>query len=263
MKKRLWLPILYLLVLCGCAYSAPQDQDTNEDQNIINCAAVEGVVTETNVDDNTTCQIRLIKQQENEEAGCALIIEVDTGSAVLKKELDSNVIPLSHERILFLGDVDGDEIKEILIHHNTGGCGGFGSWQTWVLKVENNEIRTLFENFNEFDTGFESRFLDSYQLEVKNRLTGYSYLFELKESYKTYISNSQEIPSGSFSLDSFYGFEPKDVDDDGISEIHCKQYTHILDHADYTGTAHSVLKFNKETQAFEVVDAWYELNTEE
>lgn len=268
MKKRLWLPILYLLVLCGCAYSAPQNQDTSEEQNredqsIIHCATAEGLVTPKSVDDNAPCQIRLTKQQETKESGYSLVIEVDTGSAVLKKELDSNVIPLSHEHILFLGDVDGDEIKEILIHHDTGGCGGFGSYQTWVLKVENNEILTLFENYAEFDTGFESRFLDSNQLEVKNRITGYNRLFELKESYKTYISNSQEIPSGSFSLDSFYGFEPKDVDDDGISEIHCKQYTHILDHADYTGTAHSVLKFNKETQAFEVVDAWYELNTEE
>ena len=186
MKKRLWLPILYLLVLCGCAYSAPQNQDTSEEQNredqsIIHCATAEGLVTPKSVDDNAPCQIRLTKQQETKESGYSLVIEVDTGSAVLKKELDSNVIPLSHEHILFLWDVDGDEIKEILIHHDTGGCGGFGSYQTWVLKVENNEILTLFENYAEFDTGFESRFLDSTQLEVQNRITGYNRLFELKD----------------------------------------------------------------------------------
>lgn len=263
MKKRIWIPIFCFLVLCGCTYLTPQEKDKNEDQNVINCAAAEGLVTEKSVANNTPCQIRLIKRQENEETGCALVIEVDTESAVLKKELDSDVVPLSHESTLFLGDVDGDKIKEILIHHNTGGVGGFGLWQTWVLKVENNEIRTLFENFNDFDTGFESRFLDNDQLEVKNRFTDYTLVFDVKDSYKNHITNSQEKPDGNICLDPFYVFEPKDVDNDGICEIVCKQYTSILSHADYTGTAHSVLKLNADTQLFEVVDAWYEPNTEE
>lgn len=263
MKKRIWIPIFCFLVLCSCGYLTPQEKDKNEDQNVIHCASAEGMVTEKSVTNNTPCQIRLIKQQENEETSCSLVIEIDTESSVLKKELDSNVVPRAFESSLFLGDVDGDTIEEILIHHNTGGVGGFGLWQTWVLKIENDEILTLFESFNEFDTGFESRFLDNYQLEVKNRFIDYTLVFDVKDSHKKHITNSQEKPDGNIYLDSFYVFEPKDVDDDGICEIICKQYTSIFLHADYTGIAHSVLKFNTDAQSFKVVDAWYEPYVEE
>ncbi len=50
--------------------------------------------------------------------------------------------------------------------------------------------------------------------------------------------------------------------DNGISEIVCKQYTSILSHADYTGTACSILKFDPVTRSFQVIDAWYEPNIE-
>ena len=159
--------------------------------------------------------------------------------------------------------MDGDGIQEILIHNDTGGCGGFGLFTTYVLKVEENDIRILFENFSEFDTGFESRFLDGYQMEIKNKITGYTLVYDVKEQYGEYIDGSSKMPSGKIMLDPFYVFEPKDTDDDGISEILCKQYTSYIGHADYTGTACCVLKFNNQTQAFEVINAWYEPNTEE
>ena len=64
------------------------------------------------------------------------------------------------------------------------------------------------------------------------------------------------------NLYSLRGITCKDVDGDGISEIICKQYSYYSYHNDYAGTACSVLKFNNQTQAFEVIDAWYEPNTE-
>jgi hypothetical protein len=48
------------------------------------------------------------------------------------------------------------------------------------------------------------------------------------------------------------------VDHDGVCEIVCRQYTSYISHSDYTGIAHSVLKFNTQTQKFEVIDAWFE-----
>ena len=121
---------------------------------------------------------------------------------------------------------------------------------------------TTFENFNEFDTGFESRFLDGYKMEVKNKFTGYTLVFDVKDQYGSYIDANGGPPDGSIRLDPFYVFEPTDTDNDGNSEIFCKQYTSYPSHADYTGMACSVLKFNKQAQVFEVIDAWYEPNTE-
>ena len=276
-KKLLLIVLLTLFVLCGCVNQTPAETTSPKETQpqtyptetavettypeMLECATAEGFVTRESIDNNTPCHIRIAKQRGDHaltgDFSYVLYVEIDTGTAVLKKELESKVSPFP-EVSLFLGDVDGDGIQEIFIHDNTGGCGGFGLWRTWILKVEDNEIGILFQNYNEFDTGFESRFLDGYQLEVKNRLTGYCLVFDVKKGHRNYIDDCKELPDGNIDLDPFYVFEPEDTDDDGISEVVCKQYTSIISHVDYTGTACSVLKFNTETLAFEVVNAWYE-----
>ena len=273
--------MLILFLLCGCTANQLQPEVTESTKpqpetvqtsptepskestypDVQECASIEGLVT---ADSNTPCRIHLKKYRnaQTDYISYNLCIEVDTGRQVLKKVLESRVFPMPADS-LYLGDVDGDGVQEILVHDNTGGVGGFGLWRTWVLKVEGNDIRILFENFNEFDTGFESRFLNGYQMEVKNRLTDYTLVFDLNEGHKNYIAASKELPDGNITLDPFYVFEPQDADNDGISEILCKQYTSYHSHADYTGTACSVLKFNPQTQEFEVIDAWYEPYTSE
>ena len=240
-------------------YQGDTEEPVDKEQQL-DYAAIEGYLTPESVRSGTPWRIHLTKQRPDPNSYYNLSIVVDTGAKVLKEELEPEVVPLA-EGNLFLGDVDGDQVQEILVHDNTGGVGGFGIWQVWVLKVENNKIRTLFKTCQEFDTGFESRFLEGYQLEVTNRFTGYKQIFDATV-YKEYIDGSDELPDGSINVDPFYVFQPKDVDGDGISEIICKQYTNILDHADYTGTVSSVLKFNKKTQSFDVVNAWFEINTE-
>lgn len=280
MKRFIWIPIFCVLLLCGCAHPTSNEstettqtaiEDTNanptevpEEENIpdmVEDAAIEGFVV---AHDQAPWQIRTRKYRNDETdyIGYALHIEVDTCEKILKKVLVPAASPTPGGSRLFLGDIDGDGTQEILVHYDTGGCGGFGSYLSWVLKVENDEIRVLFFTWDEFDTGFESRFLEGYRLEVKNNITGYTLVYDVKDRYGEYLDASDKLPDGNFMVDSFCIFEPKDTDGDGISEILCKQYTSIRMHADYTGIACSVLKFNKETQVFEVIDAWYEPNTE-
>jgi len=282
--KCLWVILLTVIFLFGCAEQpqadptpTPETQTETETTSstelsdeekypaIMECAAAEGFVTPESITTNTPCQIRLTKHRHDKPTpsfGYGLFIEINTGKTTFQKELKSDItlIPSDH---LFLGDVDGDGIQEILVHSNTGGIGGYGLWYTWVLKVENDQIQTLFENFNEFDTGFDYRFLEGYQMEITNRITGYRLVFDVKEDHKKYLDHAKELPDDEMMIDPFYVFEPTDTDGDGVSEILCKQYTSIFGHADYTGNACSVLKFNVETQTFEVVDAWYEPHTDE
>lgn len=232
----------------------------NLQPEVLDYAAIEGYVTPGSVRSGTPCRIRLTKQRTDPNSYYNLCIEVVSASKVWRKELEAATNPLA-EGSLFSADIDGDQVQEILVHNDTGGHGGFGVYQVWVLKPENDDLRTLFYNDGEFDTGFESRFLEGYQLEVKNRFTGYKQIFDATV-YKEYIDGSDRLPKGNINLDPFYVFQPTDIDDDGISEIMCKQYTNILDHADYTGSACSVLKFNQKSQSFEVVKAWFEINTE-
>lgn len=277
--KILWIILLVLFLFWGCSKVSPnipkttgattpqtESEETSPTEKtypeMMEDASAEGFVTKESKDSNTPCQIRTRKYRKGtpNDGAFALYIEVDTGAQILKKELEPLVAPLPTGSKLFLGDIDGDGIQEILVHFNTGGCGGFGSYCSWVLKVENDGIRVLFEYSREFDAGFESRFLEGYQMQVKNNITGYTLVYDVKDKYGAYIDSSEKLPSGRFEIDSFYAFEPKDVDDDGISEILCKQYTSYIGHSDYTGTACSVLQFNSKTQAFEVIDAWYEPN---
>lgn len=226
---------------------------------VFECAEVEGYVTKESLDTNTPCKIFVRKYRNIENPYIYdLFIVVETENKVLEKQLESNVFQLPASG-LFLGDVDGDKVQEILIHHNTGGNGGYGLWQTWVLKVEDGAIHILFEDFDEFDTGFESQFLEDYRLKITNRFTGYELVFDVKDGHKKAYKSAKEPPTGyALLVDPFCHFEPEDVDQDGISEIVCSQYTSQFSHMDNTGTAHSILKFNTNTQKFEVIDAWYE-----
>lgn len=286
MKKYqfLWIVLLFVFLLWGCGKApanttatntAPTDTvpaDTTPTEstgvtlypNITECAVIEGILTEDDLLTDFPSQVVLSKQQESKDANWALVVEIYSRSVFLQTVLDGNVIPLCHENMMFLGDVDADGIQEILIHHNTGGCGGSGSYQTWVLKAQGNDFQILFEADSQtrFDTGFESRFLEGYQMEVKNKFTGYTLVYDVKDRYGAYIDQAETMPDGQIFLDTFSVFEPKDTNGDGISEILCKQYTSYVGRSDYTGTACSVLKFNTQTQAFEVIDAWYEPNTE-
>ena len=97
---------------------------------VFECAEVEGYVTKESLDTNTPCKIFVRKYRNVENPHIYdLFIVVETENKVLEKQLESNVFQLPASG-LFLGDVDGDKVQEILIHHNTGGNGGYGLWQT-------------------------------------------------------------------------------------------------------------------------------------
>lgn len=272
MKKHCLLGLVLLTLFLGAcgantthapqeatAQTPPQETTAPPKAEMIECSAEEGFVTAESLRTNTPCKVRTTKYLSTAQGkgfSYDLYIEVDTPRAQLRKLLVTGVVPEPWDTI-YLADVDGDGTDEILIHENTGGCGGFGLWRTWVLKVEKGQIRTLFENYNEFDTGFQSRYLENAQLEVTNRYTGYSLVFDRKEIYNSYPADTDP----NMMIDPFYHFAPEDVDADGVYEILCKSYTSILSHSDYTGSACSILKYDAQTQNFHVVDAWYEPNT--
>lgn len=281
MKKTLICMLLLAALLVGCGKQQAAPTGTTEptvatepalptdppgtisemgDPDVIDCGYGEGLVTEESKRTNVPCRI-YAKKHLNNDAGflqATLSIEVDTGAQLLQIMLDDQVLPLPELNCaLYFGDVDGDGIDEIFVHNNTGGVGGFGIYCTWVLKVTESEIRILCQNYDSIGTGFESQFLDGYQLEVTNSKTGYRDVFDVKEQYGTYYGGSS-MPGISMMLDPFYVFEPTDVDGDGVSEILCKQYASIFGHADHAGVACCILKFDPETQNFEVADAWFE-----
>ena len=108
-------------------------EETTSEKEMLECDHIEGIVTPESMAKNTPCQIFLRKYPSGTESYYyTLRVEIDNGSEVLTKDLEKETYSICHST-LALGDIDGDQVQEILIHDDTGGCGGFGLWRSWIL----------------------------------------------------------------------------------------------------------------------------------
>lgn len=182
---------------------------------------------------------------------------VETDSKILFKDIAIS----SYGDSLYVCDVDGDEIDEIILQQTVGMTGGAGQHSSYVFKVVNDEIQEVFNSSTAdlYDTGFTSCLKNDFKLEVQNKFTGYVEILDFgkKSQYIGVYFNEigKVICNATIWCDSFREFIPTDIDNDGIFEITCLQYVSLYSHADYIGDAKSVLKFNCDTQKFEVLES--------
>lgn len=162
-------------------------------------------------------------------------------------------------------DIDGDDDKEIILHECVGLSGGAGQYLSRVFDFRNNEIVEIFSSDvkeETFNTGFSVSILKNRCLEIKNRYTDYCRKIVLSDRtddyYSVWYGNNGEPKNLQLMLDTFYKFEPYDIDNDGVYEIKVCQYTSLYGHTDFIGTAVSFLKYNKNMNSFEVCEASFE-----
>ena len=176
----------------------------------------------------------------------------------------------SHYRY-FLNDVDGEEGEELIVNADTGGNGGYGQYDSLVWKLSNNGVEKIFDActiVGRFDTGFESELKAPFKLVISNRYTGYETTIDYSENteYKGTIFDESGKPMSELfnraGFDSFYTFEPIDIDNDGVFEILCKQYTSLYSHADHIGDAQTIIKYDKAEKDFKIIDTEFILYTE-
>ena len=222
----------------------------------------EGFLTETSLETQVPCKVRVFREKKEDNSE-DLIIEVDTGTKVLQKLLYGPASGIGEQ--LYLADLTGDGVQEIVLHHCAGGSGGAGSYISWIMKVTEENICIIWESDNLFDTGFRGGVADGYQLGVTHSVKNYELLFDAKEDHKKvcFDESGKGHSNYEFMFDSFYEFEPWDKNEDGVFEIYCKQYTSLRGHSDYVGSACSVWKWNNKTNNLEIIDAWFEPSTED
>ena len=159
------------------------------------------------------------------------------------------------------GDLDGDGHSEMLVHLTQGATGGAGNYSTRVLDLQNGQVTELY-NFDDFDTGYSIELLKDKKYRITNRLTGYSaeFLREVEhESYFDFWYDEQGvIQEHALLVDSFFECEMNDSDQNGVCELHIRQYTSLVDHADYLGDAVTVLTYNSKANTFEVTKTTFE-----
>ena len=162
-------------------------------------------------------------------------------------------------------DVDGDGDDEILLQETVGMTGGWGQHLSRVFDFSNGKLSEIFSSYGEngvnFDTGFSATVLMGERLRVTNRFTSYDTTFSFAFRDAGYFSHWYDengAPQSVGLVDSFYAFEPIDIENDGVFELCCRQYTSLAGHTDFVGVAVSILRHNGKTGCFDVVDATFE-----
>lgn len=165
----------------------------------------------------------------------------------------------SYADLLYICDLDGDHADEIIVQRTVGMTGGAGQYVSQIFKVERDQIIEIFNSSsaNMFNTGFSSKMKDNYELVLINQYTNYETTVDISDKEYLGIFYTEEgklIKEIGIWVDSFYSFSPIDVDKDGVFEIKVCQYVSLNGHSDGIGTAVSVLKYNSDTQEFEVIE---------
>lgn len=226
----------------------------------------QGFITKKSKSDNNIRNVYLLCDYERYGGGIFhdLFLAVEADTKVIFKDLTYNTIPGAYSENLYLNDIDGDSVEEIILHQCVGMSGGAGNYLARVFKIENDEIIEIFcSDTNDtpskrWDTGFSGHPEDDFILVISNRFTGYTAKYNSgTDRSDRHDENGKAVSKREIMVDSFNLFLPKDIDSDGICEIYCRQYTSDWGHADYIGDAISILKFNTEKQDFEVIDAWF------
>lgn len=232
-----------------------------------------GFITEQSKIEKDIRMVFLLSDCERYDKGSYhdLFLAVQADNKVIYKDLTYNTITGAYSEKLYLNDIDGDSVEEIILHQCIGMTGGAGQYLARIFKVENEEINEIFcstvltdDRYIRWETGFTGEEKPDFQLEITNAFTGYTKLIDLsyeKDSYirlGRYDNDGNILKHTDISTDTFLTFIPKDIDNDGICEIYCEQYTSHLGHAQHIGHAISILKYNTYIQEFEVIDSWFE-----
>ncbi len=183
-------------------------------------------------------------------------LEVNLGTDTIMKDLGG-----SFGDSIFICDIDGDNIDEIVFQQTKGMSGGAGQYDSSIFKITNGNIETIFnsDSMNKFDTGFFAKLKNGCQLEIRNNFTGYMKTFDLADNSKYCLAyfdeNEDPLCNETVLIDNFREFIPEDIDGDGVYEIACLQYLSIGGHSNYIGDAECFLKYNVQENDFEVVKA--------
>ena len=179
----------------------------------------------------------------------------------------------SLDESLYLCDVDGDGLEEIVVQQLVDELGGAGQYSSRIFKVLGEDILEIFDyrtfdsygNYvGSFDTGYYSLLRDNYLVEILNRYTNYSEILDFstkKEWLEGYYTEEGSVVSNKDIIECscFFEFKPKDVDNDGVFEIECLQTVRSMTYNGYSiiGNVKSILKYRPSANIFEVIEALF------
>ncbi len=165
-------------------------------------------------------------------------------------------------------DIDGDRDVEILLQQAVGLVGGAGNYLSRVFDYQNGTIVERFSSDTFFqehgqDLGFSITLLKDQQFTICNERLDYRETFTLANRDEDYFKWWYDVEGGisdrAMMVDTFCVFLPVDTDWDGVYEIACEQYASLRDHADGIGSVKTLLRYNQESDKFEIVHGHFDV----
>lgn len=155
---------------------------------------------------------------------------------------------MGYNPTLFLGDLTGEGVKDILITIPTGGSGG--TTYNYVYSFENNNLRLLFDSdvYNQMYQ-YEVTYKDNYKVEVLSKINNTKYLIDLSLRGSDYLNEIYDA-NGKLKtpvtgwVDPISGLYPIDFDANKIFELLAYQQIAGRYHADSLGFIQNRLKWN-------------------
>ena len=181
-------------------------------------------------------------------------IALELGDRIIFYELGNQ----SLEDQIFLCDLDADGEDEIILHQVLDNFGGVGQYLSRIFRVEDSIVEILCAEAD--STGYRCEPMADHQFKVFNEFTNDSDIFDISSIYpEEYFDETGKLTNEiEIFYSSFLKFEPKDIDEDCFFEIECTQVLYLDQHRNFLGYARTVMKFNKETQKFDVVQSKYQ-----
>jgi hypothetical protein len=149
---------------------------------------------------------------------------------------------------LFLGDITGDKVDDILVVIDTGGSGG--SIYAYVFSYINGQMRQIFDSdiFNESEK-YDVMYQDHYKASVISYNLKEKYILDLTykgEEYLSEIYNKNGMLKAPIKgwVNPLSGLYPVDFDRDGTYELEAYQRIAGRYNADGLGYVQTVLKWN-------------------
>lgn len=167
---------------------------------------------------------------------------------------------------IYYANVDGYYGDEVIIHASTGND---GIYENDVLKITSDGIIHLLNANNAFHmtTSFNTKLKENFNVEFSNKFTSFKKTINVKNiNDENYVGSywdkngkvtEEDVLDHVWIDESFIRFEPQDVDNDGIYEIVCSQYTSLGDYSSCIGYAGITLKYNTGLKQFEIVNATF------
>ena len=242
---------LSIVLFSGCSYAADPSKDVHKEtfnqhsgERVI-YHTQKGKLTHESVEDTVTV---FTDDVEKSDIHTDVYIEAQLNEKSLMYALGDWEVHVLQNGDLFLADLNGDGVDEIVLFMEVTGNGGAIAQ---VFKVEENEI-ILLHDLNEVDIDLETIYQDGYIMLLENASVGFSEGIHIEKEFgpEHFDKNGRFTGASQVFLDPIHaGFVDSSTNLE-YPTISCKRYIRLTN---YLGELETTFQYDPETESLVLI----------